>query len=463
MERVGLGRLKWETFAVAAVGLSGILLAVHLTQDPAGALTLLLLRLALLLGAILAFNEYVFLLVGRAEAALQAERQRLYALHQISESIAFLPQVERNLGSTLAVVRQLCRAEVVGWLEPMADGGELRCRVLVGERLSPAEEELRFRWDRHLAGRTLTSGRLMVIEDIEAIPAADRGAYPLVRPEGLRAVAAVCATVDGRPAGLLVLGWRHRRRLGAADGEFLVKVAHLLGVAVENQRLYQETERLGALQERARLAREMHDGFAQTLTYLKLRADAALLGGAARGGVPVLAAALEEMRNAATEALGDVRRTILDLKAPALPGAGDFSARLGAHVRSWSRLNSVEAEFLLPQGPVELGPGVDFQVLRICQEALANVRKHAQARRVWVRLGRDAAGVTLSVADDGRGFDPERAVRPGHFGLGILRERAAAAGGTLAIRPRAGGGTEVVLQVPSPAPAARPMAVAAGG
>lgn len=317
----------------------------------------------------------------------------------------------------------------------------------------------------------MRSGKLIAIEDAGALCAADRGSYPLMQAEGLRSGAALCGVVQQHPVGILVLGWRLPHRLSAPDREFVGNVANLLGVAMENLRLYRETQRLAALEERERIAREMHDGFAQTLTYLKLKAESALARARTDGCAPVapvvadasprsprvaasaLASALEEIRRGAVEALGEVRQAIMDLKSPAGAGPGDFTVQLATYLHSWSRFNNIEAELFLPQGGLGFDEDSEIQVLRICQESLANVRKHARAARVWVRLAREDDGVCVRVADDGRGFDPGQAQRPGHFGLGILRERAAAVGGTISIDPRPGGGTEVVLRVPHPAPA----------
>ena len=451
--------LKWQTFGVAAVGLAVLLTGMHLLYFPHGPLGQLGVRLAVLSAAVLLFNEYVFRLIARADAALQGESQRLYALHQISEGVTFLPALERNLGATLEIARQVCGAAVVAWMEPGGAEAGLRCRVLVGDRRSAADEDLRLRFGQDLPGRALHTGRLVAIEDISSIPPADRGAYPLLQAEGLRSGVALGATVHDHPVGVLTLGWRTPHRLSSADREFIENVANVLGVAAENLRLYRETQRLGALEERERIAREMHDGFAQTLTYLKLKAESALLrvrAGGRGGAAPAVAAALEEIRRGAVEALGDVRQAIMDLKAPIGASPGDFTTHLAAYLHSWSRLNDIDAELLLPQGGLDFEAEAEIQVLRICQEALANVRKHARADRVWVRLSTGEDGAHVSVADDGRGFDPSFAQRTGHFGLGILRERAAAIGGTVTIQPRPGGGTEVVLHVPG-YPAAHPL------
>lgn len=144
MGGTGFHALKWQTFGVAAVGLSALLIGLHFLKFPHGRLGPLVVGVAVLWSVILLFNEFAFLLIGRTDAALGQERQRLYALHQISLGITVLPAFERNLGATLEIVRQVCGAAIVAWMEPAAGAEtEIRCRVLVGERHSAADEDLR--------------------------------------------------------------------------------------------------------------------------------------------------------------------------------------------------------------------------------------------------------------------------------------------------------------------------------
>ena len=449
VKRVGgaeFRRLKWQTFGVATLGLVSVQVLVHLFDAHGTKWTPAIVNSAVITVAVLIFNEYVFRLIARADAALGRERQRLYALHQISEAVAFLPALERNLGASLDIVRRVTSAAVVGWMEPSAHRPEIRVRVLVGDRRSAADDGLSVRFGQGLAGRAFTSGKATVIEDVFRMRREDRQAYPLMGAEELRAGLAICAAVHQQVQGILVLGWRAPHRLSRADREFLDNVSNLLAVAVENLRLYRDTQRLAALEERERLGREMHDGLAQQLTYLKLKAEAALAQANGSASVPVLTNALDAIRRGTMDALGDVRQAILDLKGTGAPA--DFATHLSEYLQAWSRLNDIEAELQVPQGGVDLPGDVGFQALRVVQEALANVRKHSGAGHVRVRVHSEAGIITVSVADDGRGFDPTVASRPGHFGLSILRERAAAIGGSVVIDSQPGGGCEVLLRVP---------------
>jgi signal transduction histidine kinase len=417
---VPYARLKWVTFAVAALSLVGLqFVFFDYANDFLGPLPLgarvAVRSLAVVVG-VYAFNEYVFHVIARYHQALERERQRLAALHQVSQGLASLVGLERNLAPTLEVARRALGADVVAWYERDRSGAEAFCRVLVGDRQGPVGNNLRVRLGQGLAGRAIGNGQPTVLEDASRLPPADRPSYPIVQAEGLRTAMAVpAASRSERPTGAVVAGWRSLHRIASEERAFLENLANQLAVAVENWRLYRETQRVAALEERDRLAREMHDGLAQALTYLKLKAEAAQQHAAA-GRWTAVASGLEDMRRAVVETLGDVRQAIVDLRAAAGDGKLDEEAQL--------------------------------QLLRIVQEALANVRKHSGADRAWVRVAQDDGAWTVTVADDGRGFDPSAPTRPGHVGLAIMRERAASIGGTVDIESAPDRGTRVVVRVP---------------
>jgi two-component system nitrate/nitrite sensor histidine kinase NarX len=451
-----LHRLKWRTFAGALAAVTLLLLADAVVPVPPAGWVRAALRGGAALAGIWAFNEYVFGRIRRVQqTAWRQERLRLRALHEIGTSLASLPAVAPDLSEGLEVVRRVTGSAVVAWFEPGPGDGPLCCGAVVG-----APAELAARAAAELPGQAWAEGRALFVEDVEQ---AGGSAQPLLRAAGLRGAAALCGGVSGRSTGVLLLGWRVPHAPGSGERAFLAQVADLVAAAAEGVRRYRETERLAALQERQRLAREMHDGLAQALTYLKLKAESALAQAGMAGGPGVLVSALEAIRRGAMEALGDVRQAILDLKAPAGGDEGDFTDHLARYLQSWSRLSDIQAELQLPTGRVDLPEETGLHVLRVVQEALANVRKHALASRVWVRLAREDGEVTVRVADDGRGFDPAQAQRPGHFGLHILRERAAAVGGTVTVRSRPGAGCEVVLRLPEPGRAPAALAAAAGG
>jgi PAS domain S-box-containing protein len=211
-------------------------------------------------------------------------------------------------------------------------------------------------------------------------------------------------------------------------------------IALERERA------LAALQERETVARELHDGLAQVLGFVRLQAEAAR--GLLRRDAATAEAYLSRLAETALEAHGEVRSFIAGSAAASQTG---FMAAIAASLRRVGEEAGLEAELRVDEGLDDdaLAPPVAAHLLRIVQEALHNVRKHARASRVTLIVEADDAWVQVVVADDGAGF-PEFALHEAGsgFGLRFMHERATAAGGTLTIAPGLAEGTRVTVRVP---------------
>jgi signal transduction histidine kinase len=252
---------------------------------------------------------------------------------------------------------------------------------------------------------------------------------------------------DGRLGELCVASTR-TRSFSPREAELLGALADLSAIAINDARLRERERYTAVLEERDRLAREMHDSLAQVLAYLHLKARA-LGKAAAQDGLDGIEAGLEEIASAADEAYADVREAIVGLREP-LNGGG-LPQALASYLEKFRRQSGIAAALELPEDvPPELRPEVEVQLLRVVQEALTNVRKHAGARRARVRLGRENGWVTLSIEDRGRGFDLAAVEGDGgnRFGLRTMRERVERVGGVLAIETGHGRGTKVIARLP---------------
>lgn len=199
----------------------------------------------------------------------------------------------------------------------------------------------------------------------------------------------------------------------------------------------------GASAERERLARDIHDTLAQTLAGLVLLSERA--AAQARRGEPADAAAtMDTVERTAREALAEAREIVARTAAvPADATLGQALQRLAERFRVETGLVvHIDGTEALPT----LDPETQVVLLRCAQEALANVRKHAAARRARLELSSDAAQIVLTVADDGQGFDPA-ASRHG-FGLDGMRERVALSGGTFEVVAAPGEGTRLTVRLP---------------
>jgi len=234
----------------------------------------------------------------------------------------------------------------------------------------------------------------------------------------------------------------------AGDAQLLQPFADAAAVAIENARLYEQSQLSATLSERNRLARELHDTIAQGLTAVTMQLEAAQRGferDPARARTRVARA-----HELARETLEDVRRSVWTLAAPPIDGQA-LSDALKELVERFAARTGLPASYRHSGPPPALGYAAATQVLRIVQEALQNVEKHAQAAAVTVGSKTGDGALRVWVGDDGVGFAPTAAPANGNgngFGLLSLRERARLAGGTLQVESAPGEGTRVTVTIP---------------
>jgi len=229
-----------------------------------------------------------------------------------------------------------------------------------------------------------------------------------------------------------------------AEGTLLGALADMAAIAVRTSRLHDTQEQMTILSERDRIARELHDSLAQVLgqIHLQLRVFESKTDGAP------ISTELAELADLADDAYRDVRETILGLRET-IPTDGGLEAALRAYLAKYTRQTGILTELDCDGAGRSLPPRAEVQLLRVVQEALTNVRKHAGASVVRIAL-RDVDGTpVLSVTDDGSGFDPTSVVASltGGFGLRSMRERVELLGGTLDVHTAPGDGTRIVARL----------------
>ncbi|MGA2640548.1 MAG: histidine kinase, partial [Spirochaetia bacterium] len=228
------------------------------------------------------------------------------------------------------------------------------------------------------------------------------------------------------------------------DGDRLRAFADQAAIAIQNALLYERAQATAALEERQRLARDLHDAVSQTLWTVSLLADVlpTLWANDREEGRSVLA----RLRQLTQGALVEMRTLLLELRPAALTGAKveDLVRHLVDAAMSRKKIRIS----LTVDGSCSLPPDVQVVVYRIAQEALNNVTRHSQASSAWVRLHGAPDRVALKIRDNGRGFDPNDH-SPDHLGMDIMRERAETIRATLKVESGIGAGTAVTLRWPS--------------
>lgn len=262
-----------------------------------------------------------------------------------------------------------------------------------------------------------------------------------------RHLLAVPLTHRGRVLGLYNLFFDTRSALDAEATALLQSIGALLGLALHNALLERDNLRATVLRERQAMAAEVHDSIAQTLAFVKMRMpllqqaitshdEAAALGYCA------------DVRKAVSSAHTNLREVLAHFRAPMDPLG--LKHALHSSVRAFRELTHVDLQFEDRVPELQLSAAQEFEVLRIVQEAFANIAKHAAAHQAWLTIERHREQVVVVIEDDGAGpaaTDP--ADDASHYGLDIMRERATSLGGHLDVRARGGGGTRVQLEFPA--------------
>jgi signal transduction histidine kinase len=232
--------------------------------------------------------------------------------------------------------------------------------------------------------------------------------------------------------------WSHRQLVRAQA------IADDAALRIDTGQLFSEVRALATVEERRRLAREIHDGIAQEIASLGYLVDDLR----ARTQDPTVRTELGQLREELTRLVTELRLSIFDLRSDVQPATG-LGATLSSYVRSVGAGSGLTVHLVLDESAHRLTIEAETELLRVAQEAVTNARKHARARNLWVTCRVDPPRAFLRVADDGDGLGSPRR---DSFGLEIMRERTARLGATLAIRNRVGGGTVVEVTLGAAAP-----------
>ncbi len=374
----------------------------------------------------------------------------LLALHQAVLAVHREPDLDLRLQSITEEARQLLDARY-GAISVLDENGAILSFITAG---IPPEERERIGdppRGRGLLAVPLHQGESLRITDIHRDSRA--AGFPPGHPD-MRTLLAVPIAGTGPFKGNLYLTEKADGRPFTADDESsLLRFATAAALAIDNAHLNRGRRLVAVAEERLRIAREMHDGLAQVLAYVNTKAQA-VNEFLALGDVEEARQQLDQLAEAAREVATDAREGILSLRSAADTGQ-KLAKVLADYVERWGAMSGVST-VLEADDTVRLETDDELQIVRVVQEALANVRKHASANRATVKLARQGSELCVEIADDGIGFDPARprvGERP-RFGLATMRERAVGVGGTLEVLAAPGTGTTVRIRLPLP-PTAR--------
>jgi signal transduction histidine kinase len=391
----------------------------------------------------------------RAQEAVRASGQvargQVDALMQSLDVLATAPAPDKFLGQMLLNIRrQLQASRVLLWLRSEPDDA-LRLRLAVeGEQQVPEDPEHPLVKEPHgwktisIFEEMLFSTGPVVCEETEHDARLGDAMSSYLTRKGIRKFLIVPVLVMGEVRGFIGIQHTERDPYRAEEIELAQALAHQVMLAIRLTQLAEQGRHAAILEERTRMARDIHDTLAQGFTGVIVQMEAAeeaFVDEAPDDAIQHVRRA----RELARESLGEARRSVHALRPQALEKAG-FCDALKYTIRNPTIGTSLRSEFQVEGDVRELPPSVEENLLHIGQEALTNALKHARATRFETRLCFESDAVRLELSDNGEGFIGEAA--NGGFGLIGMRERAEQIGGTLRVTSARGKGTMIVAVAP---------------
>ena len=378
---------------------------------------------------------------ARLFAAEKHRADQFRVLTEVSQQITSIHDIDELLRQVVKLVQ-----DTFGYYHievGLIEGEELVFQVGAGHPWDQPDQRERLSRLKvgggSIAGMVAANGRLFVTPDVSQEPRALS-----IRDSRVRSKLTVPILTKESVIGVLDVESDRLNDFDATDVDLITSLADQVGIAIENARFYENASKVAVLEERQRLARELHDSVTQSLYGITLysQAAAAQLALEHHDEVDNL---LDEINATSQEALAEMRLLIYQLRPPALEKEGLISvlqARLSA-VEGRAGLKTSLKSDLAIRLPFEIEDGL----CHIAQEALNNTLKHARAHTVSVTLRRNESGVVLEVSDNGVGFDVNSALDEGKMGLPGMQAHASELGGSLTITSTPGQGTRVRVEV----------------
>lgn len=371
------------------------------------------------------------------EQRVARRTQELETLNEVSREISSRLDIQQVLNSVTEKARTLLGGEVASLCLVDESQHWLKLQTLSGPKHAVVGNTMRA--DNEFSDAVLAGDGAMICG-----VGACRGGCRMLSDEYRASHLAAPLRIGDRVIGALCVGSPAKNQFATESADMLTKLANVAVIALENARLFAQAERVATLEERRRVAAEMHDGLGQTLSYLGLMTDQVVefLSDGQEGDA---LDRLHKTRETIGKATSDVRRAINKLMDDT-PVSKDLCMRLHDTLDEVASQHDLESVWHsdIDSAP-DCSPQTAEQVYTITREALTNAARHASAKKLSVQVGQSDGNYFVTIEDDGQGFDTSQPAPGGHFGLQIMQARAKHIGGEVSIRSKPGSGTRVTL------------------
>lgn len=374
------------------------------------------------------------------EQRVTQRTHELEMLNEVSREISSRLEIQQVLNSVTEKARTLLGGEVASLCLVDANQHWLKLQAVSGPQDAVVGETVRA--DEDFANAVMAGEQAMQC-GVGNCQSGCRMLSEVYRASHLAAP----LRVGDRVIGALCVGSPSQNHFVSESADMLTKLANVAAIALENARLFAQAERVATLDERRRIAAEMHDGLAQTLGYLGLMTDQVvnfLEDGKKQGALEKL----EQTRLTIRDATRQIRQAIDQLMDES-PLRRGLVEQIQTFVMDFGRQHDLAVDWEnRMEGGVPCSRQTLEQILHITREALKNAASHAEAGHVTVRMGQLNDQYFVSIEDNGKGFDVSQPEPNGHFGLKVMQARALHIGGTVEIESTKGRGTKVTLKWP---------------
>jgi two-component system, NarL family, sensor histidine kinase DevS len=377
------------------------------------------------------------------DQTLTRRNEELALLNEIGSALASSLELDEIMNKTLALLMAHFKVEAGEIFLREEDGETLRLVLHRGEAAEAFWTRHRYKIGEGMVGQAAQTKQPVISNHLEKD---DRVTRHAVVEAGFRQIACIPLTTRGEVVGVLTIATRSRKAISKSELQLLVSVAAGAGTAIENARLHSNVRRVTILEERERIGMDLHDGIIQSIYGVGLVLENArmMLREDPQSAEDRLKKATEDLNRT----IRDIRNYILDLSPRQLRGESLIEG-LGRLISEFRQNTKVEVSLAGPKEHLSDLPQINAMALfHICQEALANIAKHANASKVTIDLWTTSDRTLLEVHDDGDGFDLEKANKTVGHGLANMQTRVANVGGDLDIISAPGEGTTILAWVP---------------
>lgn len=388
-------------------------------------------------------NARLYERLQEREATLTIRNNQLALLNQIGTAQASSLELEEILNKTLALLMAHFQVEAGEIYLKEEDGETLRLVLHRGEAAEAFWTRNRFKIGEGMVGQAAQTLQPVISHNLDRD---EQGTRQAVVEAGFKQIACIPLTARGEVVGVLTIATRNRKTISNSELQMLVSVAAGAGAAIENARLHSNVRRLAVLEERERIGMDLHDGTIQSIYGVGLGLENArmLLRENPKSAEDRLQKAMDDLNHT----IRDIRSYILDLRPRQFQGESLIEG-LGRLVSEFRQNTKVEVSLAVPKELLSDLPQLHaMSLFHICQEALANIAKHAKASKVTIDLWTTSDRVLLEVSDDGQGFEQDKTNKTVGHGLANMQTRAQNVGGEVDVTSSTNEGTSILAWVP---------------